>query len=98
MQVPTGEACGVWEHLVPVTRMYGRRVRREPHLVSLAFSIATELSAAADRTLVEVVAHGDSSDYQEWITVRFHARATIEEEPLAEEFAKRITRYGALAV
>ena len=83
---------------MPVTRMYGRRVRRDPPLVSLALSVAAELSEIRDHSMVELVAHGDSADFQEWVTVRVHARLMKAEEPLAEEFAKRITRYGAIAV
>jgi hypothetical protein len=83
---------------MPISRMYGRRLRRDPPLVSLALSVAAELAEAGGESSIALVAHGDSPDYQEWITVRVQASAATDEERLADEFAKRITRYGALAV
>jgi hypothetical protein len=83
---------------MPLGRMYGRRVRRAPTLVSLALSIAAELTDADGEAPIEVIAHGDSLDYQEWVTVRVRSPTAKEEMRLADEFAKRITRYGAVAV
>jgi hypothetical protein len=76
---------------VPITRTYGRPVRRAPPLASFARSIAAELSRGRDQVLIEVRAYGDASDFQEWVTVRAHAGSAALEGRPADEFAKRIT-------
>lgn len=81
-----------------VTRTYGRRISQDPALVSLALSIASDLASAAGKTLIALVARGASVDFQEWVTVRVRARGADAEERLSQEYAKRITRYGAVAV
>ena len=82
-----------------VSRSFGRRQRRDPPLAALAQVIAAAFHGELEGgCLVEIVAHGDSIDYPEWVTLRFHARSIAVEDSLADSFAERITRFGATLV
>lgn len=83
---------------MPVTRTYGRRLRRDISLVIVVLEAETEIAAREDRRIVEVVAHGDSADFQEWISIRVQGASADEEIRLLDALDKCITRHGAVIV
>jgi len=81
-----------------ITQMFGRRERRDPPLLAIALAVAADVLALGSRWSVDVVAHGDSEDYPEWVTVRFQGASTSDDQEVADAFMQRITRFGVTLV